>query len=129
MGDSLYAGMGFALTSPNMAYDLSIAQGIQVWARGPGRIRFKVSDINTTSEGDRCSDCYNDFGVDLVLSERFERYTIPFSALRQQGGWGDRASRVASAKALASQQQFSKPGASFDIAVDDVVLVGCDRAK
>ncbi len=128
-GESLYAGIGFALTNPKAPFDLSQAQGIQFWAKGPGRIRFKVPDVNTSPEGDRCTDCYNDFGVDLYLSDRWERYTVPFEALEQQPGWGDRAPHVASGAVYAFQWQFSSPGAEYDISVDDVRLVGCGRGK
>lgn len=126
-GDSIYAGTGFAFTNPKMAYDLSHAQGIQFWAKGPGLVRFKTPDINTDPSGDRCGDCYNDFGVDVHLSDRWERYTIPFERLKQLPGWGDRAPYVASGAVFAVQWQVSGAGTSFDISVDDIRLVGCEE--
>lgn len=125
-GDSIYVGTGFAFTNPKTPSDVSQAQGIRFWAKGPGQVRFKTPDINTDPSGDRCSDCYNDFGVDIALSERWERYTVPFDALQQLPGWGDRAPHVASGALFAVQWQVSQPGASFDISIDDVELVGCD---
>lgn len=125
-GTNPYAGVGFALSNPKTPFDLSYATGVQFWAKGPGKVRFKMPDINTDPVGDRCTDCYNDFGVDLYLSDRWERYTIPFDALEQQPGWGDRAPHVASGAIFAVQWQFTTPGAAFDFSFDDVALVGCD---
>ncbi len=124
-GKSLYAGVGFALSNPKSGFDLSKAQGIQFWAKGPGMVRFKTPDVNTDPVGDRCDDCYNDFGVDIYLSDRWERYTVLFDQMEQQPGWGDRAPYVASGGILAVQWQFTTPGASFDLSFDDVALVGC----
>lgn len=126
-GDSLYVGTGFAFSNPKTPYDLSRAQGVQFWAKGPGTIRFKTPDVNTDPSGDRCSDCYNDFGVDIYLSDRWERYTIPFEDMQQLPGWGDRAPYVARGAIFAIQWQFSTPGADYDISIDDVTLVGCDE--
>lgn len=125
-GKSLYAGVGFALTNPKSAFDVSQAKGLQFWAKGPGRVRLKLPDINTDPVGDRCTDCYNDFGVDLYLTDRWERYTVPFSSLEQQPGWGDRAPHVATGAIMAIQWQFTTPGAEFDFSFDDVALVGCE---
>jgi len=125
-GKSIYAGVGFALSNPKSGFDLSAAKGIQFWAKGPGLVRFKTPDLNTDPSGDRCSDCYNDFGADIYLSERWERYTVLFEELEQQPGWGDRAPHVATGGILAVQWQFTTAGADFDFAFDDVVLVGCE---
>ena len=128
-GESLYAGVGFALTNPKGGFDLSQAGGIRFWAKGPGLVRFKTPDVNTDPAGDRCTDCYNDFGVDLYLSESWERYTIPFDQLQQQPGWGDRAPHVATGGIMAVQFQFFTPGATYDLGFDDVELVGCAAPK
>jgi endoglucanase len=125
-GESLYAGMGLAFTNPKTPYDASKYKGVRFWAKGPARVRLKLPDVNTAPEGDRCSDCYNDFGVDLYLSESWERYTVPFDELNQQPGWGDPAPAVASNGIFAVQWQFSNPGAAYDVWIDDVELVGCE---
>ncbi len=124
--NSPYAGVGFALTNPKTPYDFKTAKGIQFWAKGPGRVRFKTPDVNTTPEGDRCSDCYNDFGVDITLQDSWQRYTVPFEKMAQQPGWGDRAPSVDSHHVFAVQWQFSTLGATYDIWFDDIVLVGCE---
>ncbi len=125
-GDSLYAGLGFAFTNPKSPFDISKAKGFRFWAKGPGRIRFKAPDVNTAPEGDRCSDCYNDFGVDIYLQPDWQRYTVPFDKMTQQPGWGDRAPALEVKSVIAIQWQFSTPGADYDIWVDNIELVGCD---
>lgn len=127
-GDSLYAGMGFAMTNPKTPYDVSPATGIRFWAKGPGQVRFKMPDINTEPSGDRCTDCYNDFGVDLFLQDEWTRYTVPFASMQQQPGWGDRAPELERTGIIAVQWQYNTTGADYEIWVDDVELVGCDRA-
>jgi endoglucanase len=124
-GKSLYAGMGFAFLSPKGKYDASRYKGISFWAKGPGTIRLKTPDVNTAPEGDKCTDCYNDFGVDLFLSDAWTRYSVPFDRLSQQPGWGDRAPVVSKNALFTVQWQVSTPGADYDVWIDDVELVGC----
>lgn len=125
-GDSVYVGMGFALTDPRSLYDASKYKGVSFWGKGPGKVRFKAPDVNTDPAGDRCDDCYNDFGVDIYFSEEWTRYTIPFEKLQQQPGWGDRAPGVAKDKLFALQWQFNTNDANYDIWVDQVSFVGCE---
>ena len=127
-GESLYAGMGFSFTDPRTPYNASSAKGIRFWAKGPGRVRLKLPDANTTPEGDRCKDCYNDFGVDLYLQDQWVRYTVPFESMSQQPGWGDRTPKLSSGELFAVEWQVNKPGAEFDIWIDDVEFVGCDQS-
>lgn len=122
----VYAGMGFKVTEISAPYDASVAKGIRFWAKGPGTIRFKTPDVNTDPSGDRCDDCYNDFGVDIYLSEEWVRYTVPFEKMKQQPGWGDRAPHVASDALIAIQWQYSTRDRQYDIWIDDISLVGCE---
>jgi endoglucanase len=124
-GDSVYAGFGFAFTNPKTPFDISKAKGIRFWAKGPGKIRFKIPDRNTDPVGDRCTDCYNDFGVDIYLQDTWMRYTVPFDAMTQHPGWGDRAPSVDADGAFAVQWQYDTPGGAYDIWVDQIELVGC----
>ena len=128
-GDSLYVGMGFALTNPKTPFNLEPAKGIRFWAKGPGKVRFKTPDINTEPAGDRCTDCYNDFGVDLYLQDEWIRYTVPFDDMSQQPGWGDRAPEVTVTGVFAVQWQYNAAGTEYDISVDNIELVGCQQAQ
>ncbi len=125
-GPAIYAGLGFNLTDPKSPYDASKYKGIAFWAKGPGTIRFKTPDINTEPSGDRCTDCYNDFGVDIYLSKEWTRYTVPFEKMTQQPGWGDPAPGVASDAIFAIQWQYSTKGAEYELSIGDVEFVGCD---
>lgn len=127
-GKSIYAVLGFAISNPKSPYDASHYQGVSFWAIGPGLVSFKAADVNTEPMGDRCTDCYNKFGVDIYLSDQWTRYTVPFEKMKQSPGWGDPAPAVASHALFALEWHVSKPGASFDFAVDDIEFVGCESA-
>jgi hypothetical protein len=61
-----------------------------------------------------------------VLRERWTRYTVPFSALRQVDGWGSpRPAHVAASDIYGLRWQVVEPGVAFDIWVDEVQLTGC----
>ena len=122
-----YVGIGFNLSNPKLAYDAGKAQGIQFWAKGPGRIRFKAPDVMTDPVGEKCTACYNDFGVDIFLDDKWQRYTVPFSKMEQQPGWGDRAPHIAKDQLFAIQWQFATASKDYDIAIDNVALVGCEQ--
>lgn len=124
-GASIYAGIGFNLADPKSLYDASKYQGISFWAKGNATLRFKTPDVQTEPGGDRCTSCYNDFGVDIALYPEWTRFTVPFAKMKQQPGWGDPAPAVAKDALFAIQWQVSKPGAEFDFAIDNVEFVGC----
>jgi endoglucanase len=126
-GQSIYVVLGFALTSSKVPYDARPATGVRFWAKGPARIRFKLPDVSTAPEGDRCTDCYNDFGVDLDLSDRWERYTVPFDKMGQQPGWGDRAPKISEDQLFAIQFQFGAADQQFEYWVDNIEFVGCGQ--
>jgi len=125
-GKSLFVGVGFAFLNPKGKYDASKYKGISFWAKGPGKVRFEAPDVSTAPEGDKCTDCYNNFGAVLYLSAEWQRYTVPFEKMSQQPGWGDRAPEVSKSALFGVQWQFSTPGADYDIWVDDIELVGCE---
>jgi hypothetical protein len=126
-GSSLYAGMGFKLLEGPGTYDASRFQGIRFKAKGPGKVRFEIPDGNTAPEGGVCSACYNDFGVALAFTDRWETYTVSFDDLAQQPGWGDRQPEIDKSRLSAIEWQFGSAGRDFDIWVDDIELVGCDE--
>lgn len=124
-GKSIYVGMGFSFLNPKGSYDGSKYKGISFWAKGPGKVRFEVPDVNTQPEGDKCSDCYNNFGVELYLTDQWTRYTVPFDRLAQQSGWGDQQPEVSAKELFGVQWQFKSPGVDYDVWVDDIEFVGC----
>ena len=128
-GDVLYAGMGFSLTDPKAAYDVSCCKGVSFWAKkagtGTGNVRFKMGDANTTPEGGSCKQCFNDFGADLALTDEWKKYEYSFSDMKQEPGWGDQHPAIDAARVYQLQWQVKEAGADFDIWVDQVELVGC----
>ena len=57
------------------------------------------------------------------------RYTVPFNQMSQQPGWGDRAPKLSTKELFGVDWQLSKPGAEYDLWVDDVELVGCAEVR
>ena len=128
-GDALYVGMGFKLSEAETPYDASKYKGVSFWAKAHDEyavVRFKTPDINTEPSGGRCEDCYNDFGMDIALTPKWQKYTVPFELMTQQTGWGDSAPAVAKDALFAIQWQFSKPNTQFDIWIDNIAFVGCE---
>ncbi|HEY3592487.1 MAG TPA: hypothetical protein VGL13_01380 [Polyangiaceae bacterium] len=122
VGDSFWASVGFNLSDPPAPYDASRYAGITFWAKGPAHIRLKEADAYTTPAGGHCQDCYNDFGIELALTNKWERYSIPFDALAQQPNWGDPRSAIDAKELFGIQWQFGSAGRAFDIWIDDVAF-------
>jgi endoglucanase len=130
-GDPLYAGMGFSFTDPKGPYDATQYTGVSFWAKvGPGSIktvRLKVPDVNTDPQGKVCTECFNDFGADLTLTEQWQKYTIPFATMKQMDGWGNpNPPTINKSKIYGMQWQVNDRGAAYDVWVDDVRLTGCN---
>jgi endoglucanase len=129
-GDPLFAGMGFSFANPKGTYDASAYTGISFWAKvGAGStktVRLKVPDVDTDPDGKRCSECFNDFGADLTLTDKWQKYTIPFATMKQMEGWGSPSpATIDKSKLYGIQWQVAAQGASYDIWVDDVQFTGC----
>ena len=130
-GDLVYVGMGFNFVDPKGQYDASKYKGVSFWAKkGPGsvaNVRLKVPDVATEPDGKICSDCYNDFGADLTLSEEWQQFTIPFSAMKQMKGWGSpHPAAIDATKLYGMQFQVNEKGGKFDIWVDEIEFTGCE---
>lgn len=129
-GAVVFAGMGFNFVDPKGAYNASGYKGISFWAKvGPGsttHVRVKLPDGNTDPDGKVCTDCFNDFGQDLELSQTWTKYTIPFSGTSQLSGWGaPHPGAIDANKLYGVQWQVNTAGASYDVWVDDIEFTGC----
>ncbi len=129
-GQPLFAGMGFSFVDPKAPYDGAAYTGVSFYAKvGAGStaaVRLKVPDVDTDPEGKTCSECYNDFGVDLTLTGEWKKYVVPFATMKQMDGWGaPRPPSINKAKLYGMQWQVSVPGVSYDVWVDDVRFTGC----
>ena len=125
-----YAGVGFTFLEPETGYDASKYSGISFVAkRGPEStdlVKVKLPDINTDPDGGVCKDCYNDFGIQFQVSEEWTRYTVNFTDLKQDSGWGDpQPESVDPTQLFGMQWQVEESGKKFDIWIDDVAFIGC----
>jgi len=129
-GDPLFAGMGFSFTDPKGPYDASAYTGVSFYGKvGAGStkaVRLKVPDIDTDPAGKRCTECFNDFGADLTLTDKWQKYTIPFATMKQMEGWGSPSpAAVDKSKLYGLQWQVVAQGAAYDVWIDDVQFTGC----
>jgi endoglucanase len=129
-GAPLFAGLGFSFTDPKAAYDATAFSGVSFYAKmGPGStatVRLKVPDANTDPVGKVCSECFNDFGADLTLTDQWKRYTVPFATMKQMDGWGaPHPASIDRSKIYGLQWQVAEQGASYDVWVDNVQFTGC----
>jgi endoglucanase len=126
----VYAGMGLNFVDPKGFYDASKYKGVSFWAKkGPGssgKVRLKVPDVSTDPDGKLCTECYNDFGMDMNLTEEWTKYTVPFSRMKQLAGWGaPHKNAVDPSKVYGIQFQVNDKGQPFEIWVDNIAFTGC----
>lgn len=130
-GDTVYAGMAMNFVDPKGTYDATAYKGISFWAKkGPGStgaVRLKVPDTNTDPDGKVCQECFNDFGMDLQLTEQWTQYIVPYVAMSQMKGWGNpRTKGVDTSQVYGIQFQVNEKGSPFDIWVDEIQFTGCE---
>ena len=83
-----------------------------------------MADASTAPEGGVCSECFNDFGSDLNLTEQWQRFVIPFHDMKQMENWGaPRRPHIDSSKIFGLQWQTQVQGADYDFAVDNVAFI------
>jgi hypothetical protein len=128
-GDSVWAGMGFNFGDPKKPYNATAYKGVSFQAKlGAGsldKVHVTLADVNTDPDGNVCKDkCYNHFGADVTLTDKWAKYTLLFSAMTQQTGWGDpHPPSIDASKVYGMQWAESVKGASFDVWIDDVQFV------
>lgn len=124
----VFGALGMNWVDPKDVYDASKYEGITFFARrgasSTGKMRVKVPDANTDPEGGVCSECFNDFGVDLNLTEQWQRYVLPFRDMKQMEGWGaPRKPRITSSKIFGLQFQTQVQGADYDFWFDNIAFI------
>lgn len=129
-GGESYAGVGFNFTESETTYDASGYAAISFYAKvgdtSAPHVRFQVADVNTDPKGQKCTECYNDFGAPLTLTTEWKKYVVPFAALKQQGSWGDPTPQaVETTQLYGVKWQVTTPGADYDLWIDNVQLEGC----
>ena len=125
------AGVGLNFLDPKGAYDASQYGGISFWAKkgsgSIGKVRVKVPDAYTDPDAGNCSECFNDFGMDILVTEQWQHFVLPFNSLKQMPGWGKPRRFGVSEDALFGVQfQVSEAGQAFDIWIDQIRFTGCE---
>jgi len=127
---TVFAGMGFNYVDSKGPFDVSAYKGISFWAKkgenSTGSIRVKLPDSNTDPQGKVCTECFNDFGMDIELTTTWTRYVVLFASAQQGVGWGNpRPPAHDPTKAFGVQWQVNSPGADYEIWIDDIQFTGC----
>ena len=69
-----------------------------------------MPDVNTDPEGGVCTECFNDFGADLILTTEWKLYIFPWKSMKQMPGWGSpRKPHITPAKIFGIQFQVNVP--------------------
>jgi hypothetical protein len=129
----VYAGMGLSFLDPKGEYNARKYRGISFWAKkgspdSTKNVRLKLPDRNTDPEGHVCSECFNDFGEYLELTDEWKKFTVAFATMKQQSDWGKPRPRAIATDALYGIQfQVDDYAKKFDIWVDEIEFTGCSR--
>ncbi len=123
-GKNHWAAMALSLKEPRAAFDASRYQGISFWAKkgaaGAGSVRVKFPDAGTDPLGGSCKDCYNDFGANVELTSEWKQYTLRFSDLKQESGWGDQVAKFSPDKLYGLEWGITSGGPDYELWVDQV---------
>jgi hypothetical protein len=134
------AGIGFEFASQD-AYDASNYAGFAFWARrGSGAsetLRADVTDRNTTPLGLVCDPlacepggmcdpaaraCYDNFGVNLELTEDWQFFSYHWEELTQ-AGWSGNDYQAITTSSVYGMRFQSEPEIGFEFWIDDVALL------
>jgi D-alanyl-D-alanine carboxypeptidase len=114
---------GVAVEAERTPYDLSQWARVCFQAKGSGRARFDVRDVNTTPEGGVCKQCYNMFGAPFSLTASWQEHCFAFAELTQAGRWGQPLPSVVPEKAYGLSWSMHERSTDYDLWIDDVRLV------
>jgi hypothetical protein len=120
-----WAGLEERSGDPAVPYDLSRWRRLCFQAKGSGRARLNLPDINTDPAGGVCQRCWNNFGANFALSPEWQEQCFEFEALTQTCCWGKAYPAVTAGKVFALSWSVLTPGADYDLWIDDVQL-RCD---
>lgn len=114
------AGVQASLTMDGCYLNAAAQSGLRFSARGTGTVLFSVATKQTvpSTEGGSCvGNCYDNFATSIVLTNTWQSFPVPWSALHQ-AGWGTAASFEPS---QIKYLQFSfAAGSSMNLYLDDV---------
>jgi hypothetical protein len=89
-------------------------------------LRFNVSTRDTDPQGNVCTSCDDHFGTWLTLTTSWQKYTVMFSDLAQEG-WGlpgpTQGLRFDASRTYEVQFVVQPAGKPFDYWIDEVSFV------
>jgi len=88
----------------------------------PGTVRLKVADRDTAQPGGICTMCNDHFATDLAVGTDWRSFTVPWTALRQQG-IGNQFPALDVAHLFAIELFPPAASGAFDLWIDDVGFV------
>ncbi len=122
--------------SPRFTYDARAYTGVTFWAKlGPTDmcspasachiLRLNVSTRDTDPQGRVCSNCEDHFGAWVTLTASWQKYTVLFSDLAQEG-FGmpgpNQGLKFDAAHVYSIKFQVKPAGKPFDFRIDDLAF-------
>jgi hypothetical protein len=92
-----YCQVGFNFVNPTAPFDIGKYRGMSFWAMSSlsNALKFQIANDDSVPEGGRCGktsgasdSCWNSFATNLALTDKWQKFEIAFSDLRQDSGWG-----------------------------------------
>lgn len=132
IGDAVeeYSGVGVGLRwtetgAERCSYDASLYEGVTFWARGRGAVRVALQNpsVRPIDLGGRCSPdsvCFDSHGADIVLSDEWTNYQLPFDELTQ-AGWGTAVGAFLPEELFVLEYQF-EPGVDYEMWLDELAF-------
>jgi hypothetical protein len=103
--------------------DARMYTGIRMFLRSvpPGRVRIKISDVNTTASGGICVQCNNHFQLELDADTQLRPFLVRFANLSQPAE-GERQPAPA-VQALFAIEIGAPVLPTFDLLIDEISFV------
>jgi hypothetical protein len=121
----VWAGLDERIGDSATPQDLSPWRKVCFQAKGSGRARFAMADVNTDPAGGVCQRCYNNFGANFALTTDWQEQCFELDLLTQTCCWGEARPALAAEKVFGLSWSVHEPGADYDLWIDDVQL-RCD---
>ena len=125
--DDDWASLGFFLAGES-AYDLTPYTGITFYAKSRAaatmvHVKFATATTTPASEGGSCAaDCNDHFAAVVALGSDWQKFTVTFAALEQEG-WAPKPKDLAHSLFVYFGYLGTDAGAeNFDFLVDDIRL-------
>jgi hypothetical protein len=140
-GYSSFAALGVSFNNRrgafyDCAYDASAYQGISFWIKGSGSVRVQLRTVELTvasaTTTGSCvsqspstlpnSQCFDDYGSTITLTQAWTQVQVPFSSLAQEDWAGTQIVAPFDRAKVQGMNFLVENGLPFDVVVDDVAF-------